>query len=107
MNHHIVQNFRKISRILPPNWSADIANEDHREKSRLTKESQRFDTPHIKLQLGQDEIPFEDYLIMKGEDIIEVEYCMSKLVDMTLGQRIKPPRLDLNAKPLDFLDVDE
>jgi hypothetical protein len=32
---------------------------------------------------------------------------MSKLVDMALGQRIKPPRFDLNAKPLDSLDVDE
>jgi len=26
---------------------------------------------------------------------------------MALGQRIKPPSFDLNAKPLDSLDVDE
>ena len=38
-----------------------------------------------KLQFGQGEMPFEDYLIMEGEDIIEVEYCMLEVVDMTLG----------------------
>ena len=32
---------------------------------------------------------------------------MSKLVDMALGQRIQPRIFDLNAKPLNFLDVDE
>ena len=49
----------------------------------------RFGTPCMKI--GQDEMPFEDYLIMEGEDIIEVDYCMSKLVDMALAQRIVPP----------------
>ena len=44
---------------------------------------------------------------MKIEDIIEAKYCMSELVDMALGQRIEPPSFDLNAKPLDSLDVDE
>ena len=28
---------------------------------------------------------FGDYMIMEGEDIVEVEYYMSKLVDMALG----------------------
>ena len=32
---------------------------------------------------------------------------MSKLVDMALGQRIEPPSSDLNAEPLDSLDVDK
>jgi hypothetical protein len=36
----------------------------------------------------------------------DVEYCMSKLVDMALGQKEEPPSFDLNAKPLDSLDVD-
>jgi hypothetical protein len=54
-----------------------------------------------------DEMPFEDYLMMEGEDIIEVEYCMSELVDMALGQIIEPPYFGLNVKPLDSLDVDE
>ena len=44
---------------------------------------------------------------MEGQDIIQVGYCMLELVDMALVHRIKPPSLDLNAKPLDSLDVDE
>jgi hypothetical protein len=35
---------------------------------------------------------------MEGEDIIEVEYCMSELVDKALGQRIEPTSLDLTAE---------
>ena len=36
-------------------------------------------------------MPFEDHLILEGANIIKVEYCMIKLVDMALGQRIEPP----------------
>jgi hypothetical protein len=43
---------------------------------------------------------------MDGEDIIEVEYCMSKLVHMALGQ-IEPSSLDLTAETVNPLDVDE
>ena len=32
---------------------------------------------------------------------------MLELVDMALVQRIEPPSLDLNAKHLDSLDVDD
>ena len=41
------------------------------------------------LQREQDEMSFEDYLIMKGEDIIEVEYYMLELVDLALRQRME------------------
>ena len=44
---------------------------------------------------------------MGDENNIEAKFCMSKLVDMALGQRVETPRFDLNAKPLDSLDVDE
>ena len=44
---------------------------------------------------------------MEGEDIIEVVYCMSKLVGMVLGQRIEARSFNLNVEPLDSLDVDE
>ena len=44
---------------------------------------------------------------MEREDIMLVEYCMSKLVDTALGQRIKPPSFNLNVKPLHSLDVDK
>ena len=30
-----------------------------------------------KVELGQDDMTFEDYLIMEGGDVIEVKYCMS------------------------------
>ena len=49
----------------------------------------------------------DDDLMMEGEDIIEVEYDMSKLVDMALGKRISPPSYDLIAGPLNSLDVDD
>ena len=71
---------------MPPDWSADFANDDQREKSRLIKESKDLALLISKLQLGSDEMSFEEYVVMEGEDIIEVEYCMSELVDMTLGQ---------------------
>jgi len=52
-------------------------------------------------------MPFEEYVVMESEDIIEAEYCMSKLIDMALGQRIKPASLDLTAETLNPLDGDE
>ena len=66
--------------------------------SRLIEEIE-YGTPHIKIKLGQDEMPFEDYLKMEGEGIIEVEYCMLELVDMALGQRIKLPVVTLMQSP--------
>lgn len=33
--------------------------------------------------------------------------CMSKLVDMFLGQRIQPPDINLDIEPLHCLDVDD
>ena len=38
------------------------------------------------------------YVVLEGEDIIELEYCMSELVDKALGQRIEPASLDLTAE---------
>ena len=40
MDPQIIRNSWKKSEILPLDWSADFANEDQREKSRLTKESE-------------------------------------------------------------------
>jgi hypothetical protein len=62
-------------------WSAHFANEDQREKSSLTKESKDLALLISKLWLRQDEMPFEDHMITKGGDIIEVEFCMIKLVN--------------------------
>jgi hypothetical protein len=46
-------------------------------------------------------------VVIEGEDIIEVEYCMSELVDKALGQRIEPTSLDLTGETENPLDVDE
>ena len=89
------------------NWSAYFADEDQRGKVRLTKKCKDLALLISKLQLGQDEMSFKDYMIMKGEDIIEVEFCMSKLVDVALEQRIKTHSFDFNAELLDSLNVDE
>jgi hypothetical protein len=52
-------------------------------------------------------MPFEEYVVMEGEDIIEAEYCMAELVDMALGQRIKLISLDQTVETVNPLDVDE
>ena len=92
---------------MSPDWSVDFANEDQREKPRLIEEFEDLALLILKLQFGQDDMPFEDYMIMKGKDIIEVEYGMWELIDMALGHRIEPPSFDLHAMLLDSLVVDE
>ena len=67
----------------------------------MTKETEDFALLASKLQHGPDEMPLEDYLIIK------TEYCKSKLVDMAVRHRIEPPSSDLNAKPLDSCEFDE
>ena len=84
MDPHIIRNCWRKSGILPPYWSAGFANEDQREKSRLIKEFEDIALLISKLQLGSYEMPFEEYVVMEGEDIIEAEYCMSELVDTAL-----------------------
>jgi hypothetical protein len=92
---------------LPLDWSADFAIEDQRGKSRLIKESEDLTLLISKLHLGSDEMPFEEYVVVESEDIIEAEYCMLELVDMALGQRIEPTSLDLIAETVNPLDIDE
>ena len=107
MDHCTIINFWEKSRILPPDWSADFANEDRWEKSRLTKESKDLALLISNSNLDNMRCRLKFTWQWKVKSSLKVEYCMSKLVNMELGQRIKPPRLDLNAKPWDFLDVDE
>lgn len=79
--------------------SAKYANKSIRETPRLTKEFKDLAFLVLKLYLGQDDMPIEDYVIMEGANIIEVEYWMTKLVDMTLRHRIEPPSLTLMQSP--------
>ena len=71
------KNVGENKKITPPNWSAHFVDKDQREISRATKEFEDPTRLISNLQLGQYEMPFENYLIMEGENIIEVEYCMS------------------------------
>ena len=107
MDPQIIRNCWRKPEILPPDWSADFANEDQREKSRLIKESEDMALLISKLQLGSDEMPFEENVVMEGEDVIEAEYCMSELVDIALGQRIEPTSLNFTTETVNPLDVDE
>ena len=52
---------------MPFDWNTNFANEDSQEKSRLNEESIALALVS-RLQLGQDEVSFQDYLIMEGED---------------------------------------
>ena len=73
----------------------------------MTKESKDPAFLISKLQLGHDEMSFKDYLILKGEDIIQAGYCVLELFHMALVQRMEPLGLDLNPKLLDSFDFDE
>jgi hypothetical protein len=50
---------------------------------------------------------FEDYIVKVRLSLKLNLACQSLLVDMALGQRMESSSFDLNAKPLDSLDVDE
>ena len=78
-----------------------------RRKIKIAMDSKDFEPLKSESQLGQDAMPCEDYVIVQGEDIIDIECCMLELLDMALGQRIEPTSSNLTAKPLHTLDVDE
>ena len=82
--------------------SAIFFNEDQWENSTLTKEFENLALLISKLQLGQNETLFEALMVMNSEDIIEVDFCISKLVDMALQQRMRHPSLTLTHSPLDL-----
>ena len=61
-----------------------------------------------KLQLGQDEMPFEHYLITDlAKTLLKLNIACQSWLYIVLGHRIEPPLSDFNAKLMDSLDVDE
>jgi hypothetical protein len=58
-----------------------------------------------KLRLGDDEMSFETYIQMEGEDIIELELSIDELVDAALGIT-HAQGFDLNVD-LHSVDVDD
>jgi hypothetical protein len=58
-----------------------------------------------KLRLGDDEMSFETYIQMEGEEIIELELSIDELVDVALGIN-HAQGFDLNVD-LHSIDVDD
>jgi hypothetical protein len=81
MDPRIIRNCWRKSGILPPEWSANFANEDQKEKSRLIKESEDLALLISKLQLGSDEMPFEEYVEWKVKTSLRLNIaCQSWLI---------------------------
>jgi hypothetical protein len=69
----------------PIQWNADFALVDERENSRMREESHELGILISKLQSGDDEVSFETYIHMEGEEITELESSIDELVDAALG----------------------
>ena len=59
-----------------------------------------------KLQLGQDETSFEDYLVMEVKTSLKLNVVCQRFI-YGLGWKREPPSFDLNIELLDPLDVGE
>ena len=78
---------------------------DEREKNRMQEESHELGALISKLRLGDDEMSFETYIQMEGEEITELELSIDELVDAALG--IKHAQgFDLNVD-LHSIDLDD
>jgi hypothetical protein len=69
----------------PLQWNVDFALVDERENNRMREESHELGILISRLQLGDDEISFETYIHMEGEEITELELSIDELVDAALG----------------------
>ena len=68
----------------PIQWNVDFALVDEREKNRMQEESHELGALISKLRLGDDEMSFETYIRMEGEEITELELSTNELVDAAL-----------------------
>jgi hypothetical protein len=69
----------------PIQWNVDFALVDERENNRVREESHELGILILKLRLGDDEISFETYIHMEGEENTKLELSIDELVDATLG----------------------
>ena len=58
------------------------------------------------LNLESEEILFEEYVQLAGEDVVDAKYIMGELVDLAWGREIHLG-LDLNEEPMKGNDVDD
>jgi hypothetical protein len=81
-------------------WNVDFALVDGN-----GEESHELGAMISKLRLGDDEMSFETYIQMEGEEIIELELSIDELVDAALGIN-HAQGFDLNVD-LHSVDVDD
>jgi hypothetical protein len=74
-----------MARILLATWNVDFALVDEREKNRMQEVSYEFDALISKLRLGDGGMSIDTYILMKGEEITELELSVDELVDVALG----------------------
>ena len=85
LDAQIAINCWRVARILCAIWSVDFALVDERGKSRMQEKLDEVGALISKLRLGDDEMSIETYIQMKGEQKIELELRVKKLVDIALG----------------------
>ena len=105
LDAQIVRNCWRMTHILYASWNVDFALVDEREKNRMQEESHELGALISKLRLGDDEMSFETYIQMEGEEITELELSTDELVDAALGVN-HAQDFDLNVD-LHSVDVDD
>jgi hypothetical protein len=78
---------------------------DERDNNRMREESHELGILISKLQMVDDEISFETYIHVEGEEIIELELSIDELVDAALGINYAQG-FDLNVD-FHLVDVDD
>ena len=74
-----------MARVLLATWNVDFALVDEREKNGMQEVSDEFGALISKLRLGDGGMSIETYIMMKGEEIIELELSIDELLDVALG----------------------
>jgi hypothetical protein len=78
---------------------------NERDNNRMREESHELGIMISKLQMVDDEISFETYIHVEGEEIIELELSIDELVDAALGINYAQG-FDLNVD-FHLVDVDD
>ena len=90
-----------MSKTLHVDWSANFAMHGEHEKSRMKEAANELVSLISSLNLGSKEPPFEEYVQLVGEKIVDAEYNMAELLDLAWVEKSH-----LGAQPMDGNDVD-
>ena len=105
MDAQIVKNCWRMTHILPTTWNVEFSLVDERGNNRLQEESDELGALISKLRLGDVEIFTETYILIKKEEITELEMRIDELVDVALGINYTQG-FDLNFD-VHLVDVDD